>query len=76
MFIICDDNHKEEISSINSLFINQKINVIQNLGDIDKSRNLLLCVISGKVTKNKIIDITNLLEISKVSVNGWIFINQ
>lgn len=74
VFIICDDKHREEISSINSLFTNQKINVIQNLGDIDKSRNLLLCVISGKVTKNKIININNLLEISKVSVNGWIFI--
>ena len=74
VFLIFEDKFEEDVNSIKSVFINENINIIKDLEDIDKSRNLLLCVISGKISRKKMTNIINLLEISKIGVEGWMFI--
>ena len=74
VFLIFEDKFKEDINPIKGVFINENINIINDLENVNKSRNLLLCVISGKITRKKMTNIINLLKISKIGVEGWMFI--
>lgn len=74
VLLIQDEKGSKEERIYSDLFINEGFKVIKDKTLIDNSKDLLLCFVSGKISKNEVIKIIELIEISRVNVRGWIYL--
>ena len=71
---ISDQN--EVFNFLNNICSQIKTNSLKGFKEIGKSKNIILLIIPGQITKSDLNYLNEFIKISKVNVIGWIYINK